>query len=715
MIRTTRQQSTWFWLWLLCGLFILGSHPHWLSDTVRIVPAAAASLTAPTSIWLVPLSRIPDADTWSTWWYVLFAGAAAVVITTICHGPDRACSFDRLLAAVGLSLLVRQGDLWCAAALALLATFWTSPASNPRAPSSGWLIGVIAGLAVLGTLEFGLVLLFSIVVLTTIALDNPQDSKARWRSWAPLMLFTAGTAVAGIGLPGFVPAALRPINWLWLRPVDDLMPSLSSVGSSPVHLAALALIAPFCGRCGWSALQNNRNLLRPGMLAVCLFLAFACQRYCFLASLAWMSTFPELPAGGFRLSRPRVVWATVLIVAVGRAGWVADFSPLASPLPVARRIEPRSWETAGPVILLDLDQSREWQSAELARRFPLVVDDRWDATGSRYADYAALCRDLREVRIHSYLRSDGQWGGYKRRLQAWNPTLVVVESTDVEAIRGLSLSPDWRIMGIDGVRTIFGRADEPTNLPQMQHALQCLVTLEWPAQLSGFSLENTIVAGDIGDDRTVAGALCALRFPYAALRFVRQDRSVESKRLRASCHLELAHRVAAHASTGSLLDQFRAIVGARAAIRHLPRNSTQRLWMTRGIQGLETRFESGSDDSLATDEQHLRAALLTGRVEDVAPRLDRLSEPLRSYYGALADALQRTPPEICSSLQVAIAGFDDRIPADTKSEAQFYLGCAAIEAGDSLLAVAALEASANWSPDHPFREIRNVYLRYLRR
>lgn len=713
MIRTTRQQSTWFWLWLLCGLIIVGSHPHWLSDTVRIVPAAAASLTAPSSIWLVPLSRLPGADTWSTWSCVLFAGAAAIVITTICHGPDLACSLDRLLAAVGLSLLVQPGDLWCAAALAPLVAFWPSPVLDRRDSPSKWLIPVIAGLAVLGTLEFGLVLLLSIAVLTTIALVSQQDSKAWWRNWATLASLAAAIALAGIALPGFVPAALRPINWLWLRPAADLMPSLSTAAKSPVHLTALALAAPFCGRCGWSALQSHRNLLRLGLLAALLFLALACQRYCFLASLAWMSMFRELPAGGLCLSRPKLVWVTILIAAIGRAGWVADFSSMVSRLPVARRIEPLLWETSGPVILLNLDQSREWQSAELARRFPLVVDDRWDATGAECADYAALCRDLREVRIHSYMRSDGQWGGYKRPLQAWNPALVVVESTDVEAIRSLSLSPDWRIMGVDGARTFFGRADESDNLPQMQHALRCLMTLEWPARLSDFSLDNTIVAGDIRDDRTLAAALCALRFPYAALRFVREDRSAESECLRASCHLELAHRVAAHASTGSLLDQFRAIVEARSVI--LPGNSPARLWMTRGVQGLAARFSIIADDLPSSIEQEVRRALLNGQVEGLTQRIERLSEPLRSYYQALAEAPHQSAQQICSALQAAIPHFDGRIPVDMKSEAEFYLGCAAIEAGDSMLAISALEASANSSPNHAFREIRNVYLRYLTR
>lgn len=713
MIRTTRQQSTWFWLWLLCGLIIVGSHPHWLGDTIRIVPAAAASLTAPSSIWLVPLSRLPGADTWSSWSCVLFAGVAAIVITTICHGLDLACSLDRLLAAVGLSLLVQPGDLWCAAAIALLVAFWPSPVLDRRDSPSKWLIPVIAGLAVVGTLEFGLVLLLSIAVLTTIALVSQQDSKAWWRNWATLASLAAAIALAGIALPGFVPAALRPINWLWLRPAADLMPSLSTAAKSPVHLTALALAAPFCGRCGWSALQSHRNFLRLGLLAALLFLALACQRYCFLASLAWMSMFRELPAGGLCLSRQKLVWVTILIAAIGRAGWITDFSSIVLRLPVARRIEPLLWETSGPVILLNLDQSREWETAELARRFPLVVDDRWDAAGAEYAAYGALCRDLREVRDHSYLRSDGRWGGYKRPLQAWNPALVVVESTDVEAIRSLSLSPDWRVMGVDGTRTFFGRVGEPENLPQMQLALQCLITLEWPARLTDFSLDNTIIAGDIRDDRTLAAALCALRFPYAALRFVREDRSAESECLRASCHLELAHRVAAHASTGSLLDQFRAIVGARAAVRHLPGNSAARVWMSRGIQGLETRFETSPGNSPVDDEQHLRAALLAGRVEDITPRLEQLSKPLRSYYDSLVDAPNRTPPEICSSLRAAIANFDDCIPTDTKSEAQFYLGCAAIEAGESLLAISALEASSNLAPDHPFREIRNVYLKFL--
>lgn len=691
-------------LGMICVL--IGLRSHWQSDVVAIFPASTPSQMASSDAWIVPVVRWFGVGEWSIWWFPLFSLAAAGIVTHVCRGVNGSLGPERMLAAIGLMLLVEPRDLIPGALLALL------PDPNPdvREHNDPWRILLVAGLAVCVTLEFGVVWFCAVMLL---AMRQWIAGSRIGTSWIGLLLLSVGTIMAAGWLPGWGAAAARPISWAWLRPTWELMPSLASVVHSSRHLTALALMGPFFVLAILSNGWSGRDRLRLTLLAVCSMLAVGCQRYTFMAALAGMSWFRDVP--GMRLS-PRMTtltWTAGVLMAVGRLAWVTDWPTVVSGTSVAQRLDPTAWDSAGPVILMNLDHSSDWQEAGLARRFPLLADDRWDGLGPAYAEYAALCRDLRQVRDHGYLRSDQEWGGYKRWIAQWAPALVVVDSQDVEAIRGLSLSPDWRLMGLDGVRAIFGRSDVPGNRRQMQQALRCLMTLEWPAQLSDFSLENTIVSGGVREDRAVAEMLCALRFPYAALRFVRQDRSRQSQRLRASCYLELAHRVSTHASAGSLLDQYRAVILARSALDRGLGTEADRLRMSRGLAGLLDRSQPQSPQGTA--EETVRAALLRGDRGEVDRRLQEIQEPLQSYYRVLAESPERSAAELCAALQAAISRLDESTHPETRSEAAFYLGCAAIEAGEPLLAISALEESARHAPQQAFREMRQMYLRQLLR
>ncbi len=694
------------WLWLLAWMVLLGTHPEWFDVRVRVLPSSTPALWVIGTTWQVPLARLPVAELIANCWFPLYAFIAAGVIAGVCRGSDSDCSLDRILATVGLSLLIQPLDLMCAVILGL-------PLFEKREKSSpwtGWLPVVGAGLAILTTLDFGIVLLAAWATLASASCGELRIQRRRWL--APLLLMLTACAVLIAFCPGFGSAAWRPVSAIWGRPQTHLLPSLSVFSAAPAHRLALSLLVPFVGLCARSALHSGFGRSRLLLCVTGLVLGLACPRYSCLAGLLFAAQFCQRPSAVVMLRHPRVIGVTCLVLALARIGWVTDFTALLAGQSVPRRLQPALWETSGPVILMNLDQSNDWRAPELAQRFPLLADDRWETMSDDYQEYAALCRDLRQVRDHSYLRSDGQWGGYKRWLDEWSPALVVVTSTDEESIRGLSLSPDWRVLGVDGERTMFGRSNDPHSLPQLRQSLRCLMTLEWPARPEGFTVENTIVTGSPSDDLSVGSSLCALRFPYAALRFIRHNHSAGAQRLRARCHLDLAHRVAGQSASGSVLDQYRAVIHTREILRHLPPDSEEAIRLERGLRGLD-RYRLVDSPGMNPVEQQLRTALLTGQTEAVLPLLQQIGEPLQSYYHALADAPHRPVEEVCTALQTAITDMSDRASTDTRSEAHFYLGCAAIEAGESRLAIQALQASVTLAPNLPFREIRNLYLRQL--
>jgi hypothetical protein len=708
MSGAAEDRPRWLWLGLLSTLVQLGAHPQALTDFGGILPSPQPALLATGPVWEVPLALLPGAQTGFAWPFLVLALVLGAMIAAVCRGTERTIALDRVLAVIGLSLLVTPADFGGVAALCGLAY----ARSRPRPIVTAWLSAGVAGLAVLVTLDFGLVLMYAVLTLTATIGRDPPAGPERMPRLIPLVMLLAGLALASALWPGFAAAAQRPVSWMWLRPPVEIMPSLSpAILTRPVPLAFLA---PFYGLCVLPTLWKGRDphgLLPTAMGTI---LGLGCQHYSALAGLglvAWFFDQPSLSLVWDR--RPRLVRGAILAVAGLRVVWLVDFAPLFSGPSVARQLRPADWDLSGPVILRNLDRAPAWRAADESQRFPLLADDRWDAVGVQYPRYAALCRDLREVRDHRYLLSNGEWGGYRPWLTDWSPALIVVETTDLDTLRSLSLSPDWRILGLDGERTIFGRADEPRHLPQMRHALNCLMTLEWPARLDEFTLAGTIVAGNAHDDRAVAGALCALRFPYAALRFVRHDGGRSTSDLRARCYLELAHRVARYSSAGSLLDQSRAMVQTRAALQALAPSSPEYRQTLRGLEGLRATADGTANCS--APETALRTALLAGRDAELHALLAPIDEPLHSYYAALIAANRQTPEEIGQSLQTAIAGLEGRVSEETLSEAHFYLGCAALEAGDALQAIAAFQDSANLAPNLPFREIRRTYLQQLTR
>jgi hypothetical protein len=380
----------------------------------------------------------------------------------------------------------------------------------------------------------------------------------------------------------------------------------------------------------------------------------------------------------------------------------------------------------------------------------VLIDDRWDALPDLYRDFPGARRDLREVRDDSYRRTDGTWGGGLRRIREWSPTLLVTPTHDIDGIRRISMSPQWRVMGLDARRAIFGRSDESRNAAQLQRALATLTSLEWPGANFGGVDPRVLVVSSSDDARPVANALCAMRLPYAALRILPEQQDPATEAIRAWCYLELAHRVRHHSGRASLLDQHRALCRVRDLLSEASPPLDDVLKIAGSLEGLGLDYlahqcaervlsltdssdvpraihehagaiqrraaspsdEAGTVDETASDgpEQAMRAALEHGDAEACRRTLPQLDPLIRDYYAALAAAGAQTPTAVSDQLAAALdqAEFPDRL----RGEASFYLGCLRIETGEGVEAIAALAAI---DPDSPYTALQQLYLAQLRR
>lgn len=686
-------------LWALSALLMTGSLAG-ISFGTELLPSGPPSLLAEAT-WQIPLSMIPGIHGLLEWEALWFVVGGSLIIASVSQRFTKGDRWEQLVLLVGLSLLIRPADLFCAAVLVYWGGSLREP--SPAAQDQRRLSAALA--SVLVTLDFGIVL--GLVLVESVGALTQSANRRQGRWWA-LAILLGALALAVWYAPGLGSAALRPIGRFWLRPSLHLLPSLSSVWNAPELLLPVGLI---CLTLVSQAL-SDRTQFRPCWFAALMWIAVSSQRGTFLWLLCLVIKHIHPEFSGHLLPQPRRVKIVVGGIMALWAAWTTGALTLMTGSPmVATRVDPTLWESQGVVILTNLDRSAMWKRPEARRQFRLLADDRWDTFPDQLDQYAALCRDLEQVRDHRYWRTDGQWGGYKLALEQWSPALLVVETTDVDSIRGLSLSPDWRVMGLDGKQVIFGRVGDKHNARQMQHAIATLMTLEWPARLEQLSLENTIVTANADDDRAVAAALCALRFPYAALRFTRHEASPSP--VRAQCVLQLAHRVARHSATGSLFDQYCAVVFVRDVLNRLPSDSAESIRLNRGLQALLNQPLMMPEWITEDIEQRLRRALLSGDTTEAETDLQQLPVPRQAYYRCLCEAPRHTPEQTVQALNTVIGTYGSQLPVETLAEAHFYAGCAALEAGQMDYAIPAFAESIRLDADSPYREIRKLYVQQL--
>jgi hypothetical protein len=712
-----------------------------------VLDGRGKTVLEPQGTWTVPVLKIAAIDDWASWPFWVFVLLCSLLLALagrqmlLWEVPPAAV----VVAVTGLALLARREHLGLA--VVLFITSGVLHAKLSAISKSIALMGCL-GLSVLITIEFGFVWFLALALF----LPDYWQSSSKWgRGFAVLAL--ALLAMTLWRWPGFAEAFWRPVSWIGLAPPDSIFSRDQSVFATGQDWQAGLLLLLIFALCWmtlwWKADQGVKFLLPLGFLTL---LGFGHPGYLWISGLALALVFRVPVRSEISPKIGHAVLAVALVFGLIRflpkSGSYLDLALGEATPPL---VEPARWfdkptrrEAKGRVMLLDLSQSVDWQHAETRARFELLMDDRWEVFREDYPHYAMVCRDMREVLADSYLREDQKWGGYIRWLYEWKPTLLVANSSNVWDIRRLSLSPHWRIMGIDAQRTIFGLAEDPQTYKQAAKTLGMLNQLEWPPLSGSAWPENVIAASTPSELLKVSKVLNALRFPYAALRLLPELDTAEIQTHRTYCHLEIAHRVYRHSGEGSLLDQFRAVHGVRlllASPNHDPQEVLQALssleglglnhlahelaesWLSSGVEDLLSSQQREELESLRTRtnadspgttkpnpsdaETQIRTALLEGDQKALREGLEHIEQPLRDYYALLGSAWDVPLAGLLTEMTALLERPD--FPEQRRGEALFYQGCLALEAGDSQAAVSAFRNSAQVDLNSPFRALRQLY------
>ncbi len=736
------------WGWLLSFLLLISVADGGPFQMVRVLPAPADSVLTHESAWQPPLLSLGISQVIAECPYWLFA----VVMSFLLSWFVRACFQDQrkpdnesgieLLILAALSLPILRGDL-ATTSIAIGAAFLiVRPLPSEKSRRASVSFAMMALTTVTLCVDFSIVLALLLVGWLKF---SSQVLSGRRIAYA-----VAGIAIALIGgtvcASGLAAAIARPITWSAVNesflPMSAMSPDETATWI-PFGLTFITVVHSWC--LVWNA--ERRSL--PPLLCLSAFsvLAMTCRYYHWLALLGVVS------CSDYTTSLRRVVlperllrWSLVLIVLLSHASHFDSYRSFVLTGHWPRQfVDPAEWGTSGRVMLMHPGDSSHWQTEQLRKSFKLLVDDRWDLFSDVYRNYGLVCRDLSEFRSSRYLRSDGAWGGYKQSIDEWKPTLLVADSSDLDGIRRLSMSPDWNVVGIDAHRTILAAADEPKNTSQIRIAARLLSELEWPSSQFDGSYGNVLAASSPSARLKVARALLAMRLPYAALR-VMPESNVPSDDLAALCYFEISHRVFRHTHAHSLLDQYRAVYHLRKLANDNGLSARQLIRVARGLEALdepETAIEFATrlieqlgstdlqekqwateligrckrqtaDASQTLDEDpdaFIRQAFRRGDQSVILQGLEKLSGRECEFFRTLAASIGRSPEDVYLELidQVNTTDFPSRL----RGEALFYLGSLAIEAGDSPSAVNAFSASIQASPSQPLNAISRVSLMNL--
>lgn len=727
--------------WLLSFVLLIAAASPRLLPRTSLFPSGETASLSPPGIWHAPLARIGVLKPYLAIPNLVVAVAGGLVIALIArYAAIRIGFWTGFLAAVALSCGIREIHLIPAALLFGMTIQFEGKKSEVQQWRSLVGIALLAMLSVLISLEFGFLLLFGLCLVIPRLSCPLADGNPR-----PYLYLLGGLLLAaslGCLLSGFREVLFRPLNW-WMVDayrglLDTLMPAISLDGVSWQHGFALIVIGMV-----WFDTAQSVSRLRKSLLCLLIFssLGTLCSYYLWLSTIAILlgCSREQLFPGHKRVHSVAFVVVLFLgILQLARSGTASREYLLKGTIP-ARRIDPSEWSLSGPMILLDLDRSNEWQDLGSDRQHPLLLDDRWEVFQDQYAEYAALVRDLREMRALIYWRTDNHFGGYLHQLKPWEPSLVVAESEDLDAVRNLSLSPHWKLMGIDAQTTIFGRAENPDIQPQIRNTGDLLLTLEWPNDSSPIFQQNVIAASTPAELRRVAAVLAAIRLPYASMRLLPEGNSVENRKIEAWCYLELAHRTFRNTGAHSLIDSFRAISLIRQLNERNQWSPPEVARLTRAVRGLgipglaEEIFpatgveesgaslqsvppdsqEESSSSEFGGGERALREQILRGRNADARLSIEQLPAEQRPFYETILSSTNRSREDIAKELY----GISEsrELPERLRMEALFYLGCVAIEFGDRDVAINSLSRSEQLASESHWSPLRSLYLKQLRR
>ncbi len=724
---------------LLSGLIIFSFHTALPGGRSVLMPVTGQTVLSEPGDWHIPATQIEWTREWSSLSYPLMVLLGALFIGFLTQSLMTLVGFGTgMIAMVSLSYGFESWHFLNALLLTTLANVFQHVQNNSEEKLTGPLLILILAMAVLTTLEIGVACLFWLLLfvpyLLTVDSKRWFKQSAFWGTISGLLLLFIGGSTFG-----FWQTLIRPWSAVASPVYPELFDSLAPIfgaGIPTVGQMLLVLTLLVCWSHAISGIGSFRSVV--ACLSLFTFLGLLCGYYLWLsvvASLLCLKTKSQTgKASGVLTKR-----ASILRVATALGIILICLLKLSGPGTLLRqylfegtlaahRIDPTEWPSEGPALLLDLDRCSEWLDVQMADQYPPIIDNRWDLYGDRYADYAELSRDLKEMRALLYFRTDQKFGGYLHRIKDWKPLLVVAETREQGAIRDLSLSPHWKMLGIDGQTTYFGRDTSPLLRQQIRTAGRTFLNLEWPDGQATPPSPQVIAASTPADATRVAGAMNAIRLPYAALHMLPSDLTVERQKLRVWAYLELSYRVLRNTEMHSLLDEFRALrlIRELALQKQWSTQESQRLSLS--LKGLDLDFvtellfpsfvtENGSlvnmpeyDDMEENDL--IRLHLRSGDSESARDQIEDLDKSKRLFYSPIINSLDQPLPELAKSMYFCIE--EGELPHELQSELLFYLGCVAIEVGDYAVAVHALTESQQTDSQSALTPLRITYLQQLR-
>lgn len=691
--------ETWFppLLTLLAG---------WMVPLPAVVVASAyAALTVAI---LYPLRRQP----------VLFSLLTIGIVTDV--------SADALI-----QLILIAGTWWIIAA-GLEASDWTRVG----------LVILWGTAALFVSIEFGLVFLLAAVFWAGQAFSGAQRG--------PAAVIGAGILAASLIViwtqTAVVETLFRPLSWMTVPGLSLIHSGTRPVGISDMTLSQWLLLATVILPL-WHAIRSDSVALSTtGSVLFFAGLGIACRHYLPAAAALAACAACTFPPAEQRSRKWLRSLATALWLGVVGLTIFNHHPILLASSRTRQHIEPELWGISGRVLLFDLDHADFWTQPG-REMFSLIADGRWESTKVHPADYAALCDDLVTFRPESYLRTDGQEGGYSRQITKWQVSLIDVPTTRVEWIRQLSITPQCRLIGMDQVRTVFAWADQPELSAVMNDAGMELKSLEWADPSASGENRTFMRFLDRPSRMRVAEALCAGRLPYACLRIAPNDRLPGTAYLRTLAYLELAHRERRHGNGLPLLALARGAFGAQAV--------HSRFWTVEQRTRIATSLSALELDDVARSlaepllsvparwlcsyeqKQRLTAAIADstqkkqttsvgplaeiyhqlgrGEVAQARPWIEKLPQAERTYYTWLADAVEQPNTQIAADAILQLVTSHPPWPVELQGKAWYDLGCLGLEIGDGRLAEQAFQRSAVLAPSLDFKDMRDFHLRMLAR
>lgn len=740
--------------WLGCTaavfLLVLLRTTRWGVESVRVDrPPDEPILNI--SLWNAPLSFVLP-DEWTYWPYGLFAAAAAITITAIARPlHDRVRAIFLVPAIAGLALSLRPEHLLPLAWVAIAANVLCGRGDGRS--SAMWGVAIFVG-AVLTTIDFTFV---AVCVTGLLLVDRrlagslsvaPRDrvpkrvekeknAKQKTASTAApakdfflkravvALAMAAGLSIVLVLFPEFCRAAFRPVLWIWRLDFQDLLPSLSSPFSSgqPIVGHAASIFATTAFVLGSATNRRPNAWMHAIPLGLIAAIGFVCSHFVVLTAavttiLAAASSGPSSFASvaGFQ-NKPKKWLIAVWLIAAVHAGIAFDQNGLEVVVGGYSdgRVDVDDWEARGTVCLVNLDHTRHWTKPQLRKKFRLLLTDRFDAPHEGLADYQLICQDLVNWKRELYLRTDGSPGGFSPRLIAENVELIVFDTSDWLAIRRMSVDPKWRLLAIDGARSIFGRTDRPTTRRQAVQAANLLFHLEWPRRQFDDAIDGTIALGTPAENARIATALAAIRLPYAGLKILSWQAGNGAETARAWCYVELAHRAIRQTGQASLLDHPIAINSLAAIADAAPENSQRHIEAVRSRQALVDDGLQTTVLAMPNEEHEIRTAVRSGQIEQALQLVgDRIQDVNTAHYYSVF--LDRPRGEFSNRqfdsgrLREIVAG---DLRDDLRAEGLFYLGCRSLEVGDAEQARLDLVASQKLGAGFALAPLRDLYLQQL--